>query len=85
MSDEFSPECDCPPRGGGACLAHAAEQLWVEVKRRGAAIERVRALHVKSDDGPYCSTCGPAYHTICCDEPAWPCPTIEALDGEGRG
>jgi hypothetical protein len=45
------------------------------------AVERVRELHTKDPDGDYCSTCGPAYHTICCGDPAWPCPTIQALDG----
>ena len=55
-------------------------QLIGEFATLLVVLGRVRALHVRSDDGPYCSECGPAYHTICCDEPAWPCPTAEALD-----
>lgn len=48
------------------------------------AVVRVRELHTRNEDGEdYCSTCGPAYHTICCGVSAWPCPTIQILDGGG--
>lgn len=52
------------------------EAAWTLIN----AVERVRKLHTESEDGPYCTTCGPAYHTICCDQSAWPCPTIQALE-----
>jgi hypothetical protein len=63
--DEFSPECDCPPRVGGACLAHAAEQLWDEVNRRGAAIERVRELHEPREEILYYRKNEPVRGTVC--------------------
>jgi hypothetical protein len=71
---------DMNPQGlGGRMLT----DLLAELAQQRAAIERVRELHTKNEDGPYCSTCGPNYHTICCDESAWPCPTIVAF-GDSR-
>lgn len=42
--DEFSPECDCPRRAGGACIPHALEQYAAEVERLEAMERRVQRL-----------------------------------------
>jgi hypothetical protein len=79
MSDEFSePTYLRAARRAVAEDAHLhpahTAPLLAELDRRGAAIERVRELHERYADGT-CFECGKDY----------PCPTIEALDGEGRG
>jgi hypothetical protein len=55
--------------------------LLAELDAHGVAIARIRELHTKHPDEDYCSTCGPEYHTICCEVSAWPCGTIQAVDG----
>lgn len=53
-----------------------ANRYWLKCKELESAIERVREMHKPSTgtmrSDTYCVTCSDPY----------PCPTIEALDGE---
>lgn len=59
-------------------------QLVVERDAATAAIERVRAIHVRDEYG-LCAECSWEYPETSYDalsnDVAWPCPTIAALDG----
>ena len=78
-------------------LADALEAAGAERDAATAAVERVRAIHVRHKDTHkpdpsvingnwFC--CGAVqlgavdpYACIACDSPEWPCPTLAALDG----
>lgn len=78
--DEFSPECDCPRRAGGACIPHALEQYAAEVERLEAVVERVRELHRPNAYG-VCETCLDEEPLAAgdCGGATWPCATAQAL------
>lgn len=54
---------------------------WLaEVKREAAekALESVRALHTKRDDG-WCTACA-EFNDLTSEVQEWPCPTIRAIE-----
>lgn len=66
-----------------AAFKSVAELLIIELDRRRAQVQRVRELHENRGCGnepcPNTAPCG--YSECSCGRP-WPCPTIQALDGE---
>ena len=64
----------------------AIETLTTRDDSAAEAIERVRALHVRTDEwcGYHEDTLCGCFEACCYEcELLWPCPTIQALDGVG--
>jgi hypothetical protein len=83
-----------PHSGNPPMTCSEVEQLYADAMaerdRLEAAVARVRGLHqpYQTEDRTQCDHCMELCHSrsgLSCDTPydaPWPCPTIEALDGE---